>query len=56
VADRRRIAAPTRYQELATPKPAIYVPAVQFIVAAQRLLLRTTAPLDATTRIVRARV
>jgi hypothetical protein len=50
------IAAPTRYQELATPKPTIYVPAMQFIVAAQRLLLRTTAPLDATTRIVRARV
>jgi len=50
------IAAPTRYQELATAKPTIYVPAVQFIVAAQRLLLRTTAPLDATTRMVRARV
>jgi ABC-type antimicrobial peptide transport system permease subunit len=49
------IAAPTRYQELATPKPTIYVPALQFIVAAQRLLLRTTTPLRSITTVVRER-
>jgi predicted permease len=50
------IAAPTRYQELATPKPTIYVPALQFIVAAQRLLLRTTTPLRSIVTVVRERV
>jgi putative ABC transport system permease protein len=50
------IAASTRYQDLMRAKPVIYVPAVQFIIAAQRLVLRTTIPANATAQAVRDRV
>lgn len=40
------VAAKTRYQDLASVKPTIYVPAVQFVVAAQRLIVRSEAPVD----------
>ena len=50
------VATPTRYQELTKSKPTMYVPALQFIVAAQRLVLRTTAPADAIAAAVRTRV
>jgi putative ABC transport system permease protein len=50
------VATPTRYQELTKPKPTMYVPALQFIVAAQRLVLRRTAPLDVIAAAVRKRV
>jgi putative ABC transport system permease protein len=37
------VAAPTRYRELARQRATLYLPAAQFIVTAQRLVLRTTA-------------
>ena len=40
------VAAPTRYRELARPRPTLYLPAAQFIVTAQPLVLRTTASTD----------
>jgi predicted permease len=40
------VAAKTRYQDLTVVKPTIYVPAVQLVVAAQRLLVRSDAPID----------
>jgi putative ABC transport system permease protein len=50
------IAAPVRYRVLAAPQPTIYVPAVQFIVAAQTLAVRTTLPLDLVASTARERV
>jgi predicted permease len=38
------VAAPTRYRELARQRATLYLPAAQFIVTAQLLVLRTTAP------------
>src|SRR5262249_6331799 len=38
------VAATTRYRELATPRPTVYVPAEQFMVTADRLAIRTSAP------------
>jgi putative ABC transport system permease protein len=37
------LAATTRYRELATPRPTLYVPAEQLMIAAGRLAIRTTA-------------
>jgi putative ABC transport system permease protein len=39
------VASRTRYRELMAPRPTLYVPAAQFIVAAQLLVLRSAAPL-----------
>jgi hypothetical protein len=39
------VARPTRYRELERARPTLYVPAEQFIVAAQMLALRTSQPL-----------
>jgi len=38
------VARVTRYRELASPRPTLYLPAEQFIVAAQMLVLRTSMP------------
>src|SRR6185503_14905071 len=35
------VAATTRYRELATPRPTMYVPAEQFMITAGRLAIRT---------------
>jgi hypothetical protein len=37
---------PTRYRELAQPRPTLYLPAPQFIVSASWLVLRTRLPLS----------
>jgi predicted permease len=50
------IARPTRYRELSAPQPTLYLPAAQFIVAAETLALRTGAPIDLVSSIVRQRV
>lgn len=40
------VAAPTRYRELTKPRPTLYLPAAQFQMTAQMLVLRTTASVD----------
>jgi len=40
------IAAPTRYRDLAHARPTLYLPAAQFLITAEILVLRTSAPLD----------
>ena len=37
------VAGTTRYRELATPRPTLYVPAEQFMISAGRLAIRTAA-------------
>jgi predicted permease len=37
------VAGTTRYRELATPRPTLYVPAGQFMISGGRLAIRTTA-------------
>lgn len=50
------VAASTRYRELTTPRPTLYLPAAQFRMTAPRLALRTTAPLDLVAPLARDRV
>jgi len=50
------VARPTRYRELSEPRSTLYLPAEQFLVAAQTLVVRTTASLDVISRLVRDRV
>jgi putative ABC transport system permease protein len=50
------VAAATRYRDLTRPRPTLYVPAAQFLMTAETLVLRTTAPLDEVTRVVRAAI
>jgi predicted permease len=50
------VARPTRYRELARPRPTLYVPAEQFIAAAEMLILRTASPLSLVSGLVRDRV
>jgi len=38
------VATTTRYRELATPRPTLYVPAEQLMITAGRLAIRTAAP------------
>jgi putative ABC transport system permease protein len=38
------VAKPTRYRELVEPRATLYLPAEQFIAAAQMLVLRTASP------------
>ena len=40
------VAAQTRYRELTGPRPTLYLPAAQFQMTAEMLVLRTTASLD----------
>jgi len=50
------VAKPTRYRELAEPRPTLYLPAPQFIVAAKTLVLRTALPLARVAELARAGV
>ena len=50
------VAAPTRYRDLATPRATLYLPAAQFLVTAQMLVLRTGAPLEMVASLARERV
>src|SRR2546425_1058787 len=50
------VARPTRYRELVRPRATLYVPAEQFIAAAEMLVLRTASPLASVTRLVREHV
>ncbi len=50
------VARPTRYRELIVPRPTLYLPAQQFIVAAWMLAVRTNAPLAAVAHVVRDRI
>jgi predicted permease len=50
------LAGRTRYRELSSPRPTLYVPAAQFIMSAPMLVLRTTLPPRLASDIVRARV
>ena len=50
------VARPTRYRELTVPRPTLYLPDQQFIVAARMLVVRTSAPTPVVSRLVRARL
>jgi putative ABC transport system permease protein len=50
------VAAQTRYRELRTPRPTLYVPDTQLIVTAQSLVVRSTAPLPQIVDAVREQV
>jgi predicted permease len=50
------VARPTRYRELVRPRATLYVPAEQFIAAAEMLVLRTGSPLALVAGLVRERV
>jgi predicted permease len=50
------VAKPTRYRELTMPRPTLYLPDQQFIVAAWMLVVRTSAPPAVISRLVRVRV
>jgi predicted permease len=50
------VAARTRYRELADARPTLYLPAEQFIVSAQRLVVRTASPVAAVFAAARERV
>ena len=50
------VVKPTRYRELAEPRPTLYLPAPQFIVAATTLVLRTTLPPERVAELARAAV
>ena len=47
---------PTRYRELAQPRPTLYLPALQFLATAEILVLRTASPLDVVGRLAHAHV
>jgi putative ABC transport system permease protein len=50
------VARPTRYRELVQPRATLYLPAEQFIAAAEMLVLRTASPLTLVAGLVRERV
>jgi putative ABC transport system permease protein len=50
------VARPTRYRELLTPRPTLYLPAEQFIVAADMVAVRTALPMGTVAPLVRQRV
>jgi putative ABC transport system permease protein len=50
------VAATTRYRELTKAHPTLYLPAEQFLMTAQMLAVRTTAPLADITSVSRERV
>jgi len=50
------VVRPTRYRELAAPRATLYVPAEQFIAAAEMLVLRTSSPPARVAGLVRERV
>jgi putative ABC transport system permease protein len=50
------VAGSTRYRDLRTPRPTLYLPAAQFIDTAEMLVLRTTSPLALLAPMMRERV
>jgi putative ABC transport system permease protein len=50
------VAGQTRYRELASPPPTLYLPAAQFQMSAMRFVLRATAPLELIAAAARAEV
>jgi ABC-type antimicrobial peptide transport system permease subunit len=50
------VAAPTRYRDLTRPRPTIYLPAAQFQMTAEMLVLRTTGSIDTVARTARTAV
>jgi ABC-type antimicrobial peptide transport system permease subunit len=50
------VAAQTRYREVASPRPTLYLPAAQFQMTATMLVLRTTASIDLVASAARERV
>jgi putative ABC transport system permease protein len=50
------VAARTRYRDLRSPQPTLYVPAAQLIVSAESLAVRSAAPLARVADIVRSEV
>ena len=50
------VARPTRYRELREPRPTLYLPAEQFIISAQMLVVRSAAPLTRVSSMVRDRL
>jgi len=50
------VVRPTRYRELAEPRATLYLPAEQFIAAAEMLVLRTASPLTLVAGLARERV
>lgn len=50
------VAAETRYRELRSPRPTLYLSAAQFQMTAKMLVVRTTAPLEMVASHVRDRV
>lgn len=50
------VAAQTRYRDLARPRATLYLPAAQFQMTAEMLVLRTTASLDLVASLARDRV
>ena len=50
------VAGTVRYRDLTRPHPTLYLPAAQFIQAAQTLAIRTTAPIDQVAPLVRERL
>jgi predicted permease len=50
------VAGVTRYRELARPRPTLYLPAEQFIVAASTLVVRTAEPVSRVAEIARQRL
>ena len=50
------VAAQTRYRELTSPLPTLYLPAAQFQMTATMLVLRTTAPLELLATLARDRI
>jgi predicted permease len=50
------VARPTRYRELVRPRATLYLPAEQFVSAAEMLVVRTASPLTLVAGVVRERV
>lgn len=50
------VAGPTRYREPEEVRPTLYLPAAQFQMTATLIVLRTTAPLELVTSLVRAQL
>jgi putative ABC transport system permease protein len=49
------VAGPTRYREVVTPRPTLYLPAAQFQMTATMVVLRTAASLELITSVARDR-
>ena len=50
------IVKPTRYRELRTPRPTLYLPAAQFMMSAPMLVVRTTLPMGQVSEALRTQV